>query len=66
MEELKLTREKLTRYVPNVFVLINLLSKRVKEIALDSNISGKGEKELLEEVMEELEEGKIAPQLPGT
>ncbi|GEM_PF-3744351 len=66
MEEVKLTREKLTRYVPNVFVLINLLSKRVKEIALNSNISGKSEKELLEEVMKELEEGKIAPQLPGT
>jgi len=66
MEEIKLTREKLTRYVSNVFVLINLLSKRVKEVTLSSSITGKSDKEILYEVMKELEEGKIGPQLPGT
>ncbi len=66
MKEMKPTNESLTKIVPNIFVLVNLLSKRAKEISMNSNISGKNEREILNEVIKELEEGKIAPHLPGT
>jgi len=65
MEELRPSREELKKKVPNVFILINFLRKRAREISL-TTLGGKKESEILKEVMKELEEGKIAPKIPGT
>ncbi len=64
MEILKPSREELKKKVPNVFILINLLSKRAREISF-TNLGSRKETEIIKKVMHELEEGKIAPKIPG-
>ncbi len=53
--------EVLKKRVPNVFVMVNLLGKRARELATLSTPGERKEENLLKVVLKELEEGKIAP-----